>query len=84
MDGLHKYTIMTMKDMPPVKSFIVETDNPGGPYGAKGIGEPTLIPTSPAICNAIENACGVKIRNLPVTPEEVCWALHPEKKKEGQ
>lgn len=84
MDGLHKYTIMTMKDMPLVKSFIVETDNPGGPYGAKGIGEPTLIPTGPAICNAIENACGVKIRNLPVTPEEVFWALHPEKKKEGQ
>ena len=77
MDGLHKYTIMTIKDMPQVKSFLVESDNPGGPYGAKGVGEPTLIPTAPAICNAIENACGVKIRDLPVTPEKIYWGLHP-------
>lgn len=83
MDGLHKYTVMTSKDMPEIKSFIVESNNPGGPYGAKGVGEPTLIPTAPAICNAIEDACGVKIRDLPVTPEKIYWALHPKTEKEG-
>lgn len=84
MDGLHKYTVMTIRDMPPVKSFLVETNNPGGPYGAKGIGEPTLIPTGPAICNAINAACGVRVRSLPVTPEKVYWALHPKTEKEEQ
>lgn len=82
MDGLHKYTIMTSMDMPPVKSFIVESNNPGGPYGAKGVGEPTLIPTAPAICGAIADACGVQIRDLPVTPEKVYWALHPQAEQE--
>lgn len=84
MDGLHKYTIMTIRDMPPVKSFLVESNNPGGPYGAKGVGEPTLIPTGPAICNAIDAACGVRVRSLPVTPEKVYWGLHPKTEKEEQ
>lgn len=74
--GLHGYTFMTIKDMPSVEGIPIETDDPIGPYGAKGVGEPTLIPTAPAIANAIEDACGVRMRDLPITPEKLYWALH--------
>ncbi len=73
--GLHQYTLMTMKDMPEIESIIIETNDPIGPFGAKGIGEPTLIPTAPAIANAIEDAVGVRIKDLPITPEKVYRAL---------
>lgn len=75
-DKLHKYVVMTSMDMPKVSNFIVESNDPIGPFGAKGIGEPTLIPTAPAIANAIEDACGVRIHDLPITPEKVFRALH--------
>lgn len=74
--GLHQYTLMTIKDMPKVECIIVETNDPIGPYGAKGVGEPTLIPTAPAIANAIEDAIGVRIKDLPITAEKVYRALH--------
>lgn len=77
--GLHGYTFMTIKDMPAVEGIPIETNDPIGPYGAKGVGEPTLIPTAPAIANAIEDACGVRIRDLPITPEKMYWALHNQK-----
>jgi CO/xanthine dehydrogenase Mo-binding subunit len=74
--GLHGYTFMTIKDMPAVEGIAIETNDPMGPYGAKGVGEPTLIPTAPAIANAIQDACGVRIRDLPITPEKMFWALN--------
>lgn len=77
--GLHGYTFMTIKDMPAVEGIAIETNDPMGPYGAKGVGEPTLIPTAPAIANAIEDACGARIRDLPITPEKMYWALHGTK-----
>ena len=77
--GLHGYTFMTIKDMPAVEGIAIETNDPLGPYGAKGVGEPTLIPTAPAIANAIEDACGVRIRDLPITPEKMFWALNKTK-----
>ena len=67
---------MTMKDMPAIESILVETNDPTGPFGAKGIGEPTLIPTGPAIANAIEDAIGVRIKDLPITPEKIYRALY--------
>lgn len=73
--SLHGYTLMTIADMPEIESVIVESNDPVGPYGAKGVGEPTLIPTAPAIANAIEDACGVRIVDLPITPEKVYRAL---------
>ncbi|MDO5562841.1 MAG: xanthine dehydrogenase family protein molybdopterin-binding subunit [Synergistaceae bacterium] len=79
-NGLHGYTFMTIKDMPAVEGIPIETNDPIGPYGAKGVGEPTLIPTAPAIANAIEDACGVRMRDLPITPEKMYWALHPQEK----
>jgi len=69
------YKLPTAKDVPPVEAVIVETDEQAGPFGAKGIGEPGLVPTAPAIANAIYDAVGVRIRDLPITPEKVLRAL---------
>jgi xanthine dehydrogenase molybdenum-binding subunit len=69
------YKMPTAKDVPPVQAVIVETDEQAGPFGAKGIGEPGLVPTAPAIANAIYDAVGVRIRELPITPEKVLRAL---------
>ena len=62
--SLRHYIIPTIKDMPQIEPVIVETNDPIGPYGAKGVGEPTLIPTAPAIANAIEDACGSAAQRL--------------------
>ena len=70
------YKIFTSKDMPEVIPIIVETDDPEGPYNAKGIGEPVLVPTAPAVATAIFDAIGVRVKDLPVTPARVFGALH--------
>jgi xanthine dehydrogenase molybdenum-binding subunit len=57
----------------------VETDDPNGPYGAKGLGEPGLVPVAPAIVNAIYHATGVRIKDLPVTPEKILEGLQKKK-----
>jgi len=69
------YAIPTIRDMPEIVPFIVEDPEPTGPFGAKGVGEPALIPTAPAIVNAVHNAIGVRIYDLPLTPERVQKAL---------
>jgi len=75
------YKMLTAKDIPPIEAVIIETDEKDGPFGAKGIGEPGLVPTAPAIANAIYDAVGVRIKDLPITPEKVLAAL---KDKEGR
>ncbi len=75
------YKIPTVKDVPPVQAVIVETDEKDGPFGAKGIGEPGLVPTAPAIANAIYDAVGIRIKDLPITPEKVLKALKEKEKK---
>ncbi|MFV2003307.1 MAG: xanthine dehydrogenase family protein molybdopterin-binding subunit, partial [Paracoccaceae bacterium] len=74
-ENLHDYLIPTMGDMPPVDTIIIEVPDAHGPYGAKGLGEHVLIPTAPAILNAIHNACGVRIHRVPATPGRVLAAL---------
>lgn len=69
------YTMLTASDLIPMKSFIVETEDKGGPFGAKGIGEPGCVPSAPAIANAIYDAIGVRITELPITPEKILSAL---------
>jgi len=69
------YALPTALDMPEIDPIIVETDEPAGPYGAKGMAEPACIPTAPAIANAVYDAVGVRIRDLPITPEKVLRAL---------
>jgi 4-hydroxybenzoyl-CoA reductase subunit alpha len=72
---LAEYKIVTALDMPRVKAVVVESDEPNGPYGAKEVGEGAIMPTIPAILNAIYNATGVRIFELPLTPERVYTAI---------
>jgi CO/xanthine dehydrogenase Mo-binding subunit/aerobic-type carbon monoxide dehydrogenase small subunit (CoxS/CutS family) len=74
-DNLHDYLIPTVGDAPPIVVHIIEDPEPLGPYGAKGVGEPALIPTAPAILNAIRHATGVRITHVPATPARVRKAL---------
>ncbi len=74
------YKMLTAKDVPNIEPIVVETDDQFGPFGAKGIGEPGLVPTAPAIANAIYDAIGVRIKELPITPEKVLAALKEKAK----
>jgi len=60
----------------------IDTDDQHGPFGAKGIGEPGLVPTAPAIANAVYDATGIRISDLLITPEKVLAAL--KKKRQQQ
>jgi CO/xanthine dehydrogenase Mo-binding subunit len=74
-ENLHDYLVPTAGDMPPVTSILIEDASPVGPFGAKGIGEQALIPTAPAIMNAIHDAIGVRIHRVPATPDRVRAAI---------
>ncbi len=75
------YKIPTAKEMPEVESMLVECVHREGPYGAKGIGEISNVPLPPAIGNAIYDAVGVRIKDLPITPDKVLDALKEKTKK---
>jgi aldehyde oxidoreductase len=74
-ENLHDYLIPTFGDVPPIDVILVEDPEPSGPYGAKGIGEPALIPTPPAIFGAIHHATGVRMKRAPATPDRVRAAI---------
>jgi CO/xanthine dehydrogenase Mo-binding subunit len=74
-ENLHDYLIPTIGDMPPVESILIEDPSSAGPFGAKGVGEQALIPTAPAILNALHDAVGIRIRKLPATPDKVRAAI---------
>ncbi|RPH51135.1 MAG: 4-hydroxybenzoyl-CoA reductase [Desulfobacteraceae bacterium] len=80
---LAEYKIPTMLDMPNVNAIIVESNEPNGPFGAKEVGEGAIMPTIPAILNAVYDAIGVRIHELPLTPERVYRAIQ-EAKKSGK
>ncbi len=69
------YKILTAKDVVPIDAQVLETHDKDGPFGAKGIGEPGCVPTAPAIANAIYDAIGTRIKELPITPERVLSAI---------
>jgi len=73
------YLIPTSKDIPEVIPILVEDDEPTGPFGAKGVGEPALIPSAPAILNAIADAIGQRIYHLPANLERVMEAVQKSK-----
>ncbi|MCB2188583.1 MAG: molybdopterin-dependent oxidoreductase, partial [Deltaproteobacteria bacterium] len=73
--SLGEYHIPTIMDMPEVKCIVVESDEPNGPFGAKEVGEGAIMPTIPAILNAIRDAIGVALDETPLTPERVYMAL---------
>ncbi len=81
--NLAEYKLPTALDMAKVRSIIVESNEPNGPFGAKEVGEGAIMPTIPAILNAVYDATGVRIFELPLTPERVYRALKdPSKKRE--
>ncbi|SHD75971.1 xanthine dehydrogenase family protein molybdopterin-binding subunit [Schnuerera ultunensis] len=73
------YKMLTSKDMPKIETLLIEEPSPIGPYGAKGVGEPGLVPVAPAIANAINDAIGVRIKELPMTPNRILKALQNKK-----
>ncbi|MGF7008450.1 molybdopterin-dependent oxidoreductase [Aminobacter sp. BE322] len=77
-ENLHDYLIPTIGDVPPIETILVEVPDPEGPFGAKGLGEHVLIPTAPAILNAIRHATGVSVRRLPATPSRILAAIRGE------
>ncbi len=74
-ENLHDYLIPSAGDMPPVESILIEDPSPIGPFGAKGIGEQAVIPTAPAILNAIHDAIGVRMHRVPATPNRIRAAI---------
>jgi CO/xanthine dehydrogenase Mo-binding subunit len=74
------YHLPTAYDMPEVQIAIVDRPECTGPFGAKGIAEPSLIPTAPAIVNAIYDAVGVRMRELPVTPSNLLSAIRADQR----
>ncbi|GAB1477978.1 molybdopterin-dependent oxidoreductase [Paracoccaceae bacterium] len=74
-DNLHDYLIPTTGDVPPIESLLIEVPDPDGPFGAKGLGEHVLIPTAPAILNAIRHATGAELDRTPALPHRVLAAL---------
>lgn len=74
-ENLHDYLIPTVGDMPSIRSILIEKPDPEGPFGAKGLGEHVLIPTAPAILNAIRHASGARIDKLPARPDRVLAAI---------
>ncbi|MGH7845953.1 MAG: xanthine dehydrogenase family protein molybdopterin-binding subunit, partial [Candidatus Binatia bacterium] len=75
------YHLVTSLDLPKMIPIIVECPEPEGPYGAKGLGEPGLAPTPAAIGNAVADAIGTRIHELPLTPERVYWAIQRKRTK---
>jgi len=73
--GYYGARIMTHRDAPRVEVVWVETDEPYGPFGAKTLGEPTIIPAVAAVANAIHNAIGKRIKSLPITRDKILLAL---------
>ena len=78
-----EYLIPTAMDMPEVRSIILESRSGLGPFGAKGIGEPALTPVAPAIANAVADAIGTRVFELPITPERVVAALRNAETTKG-
>lgn len=74
------YLIPTMSDAPTIKPILIESVDPNGPYGAKGIGEPSLNPVMSAVTNAIYNATGIRVKELPVSAEKILAELKKQEK----
>ena len=78
---LAEYKIPTILDMPPVEAIVVETNEPNGPFGAKEVGEGGIMPVIPAILNAVYDAIGERIYELPMSSERIYMALNKKDKQ---
>ena len=83
-ENLHDYLIPSAGDVPPVESILIEDPSPIGPFGAKGIGEQAVIPTAPAILNALHDAIAVRVKKVPATPDRVRAAIRTASRKKGE
>jgi CO/xanthine dehydrogenase Mo-binding subunit len=87
--GLHRgpnlldYKSPTAKDMPEIRVFLIETEDPGGPFGAKEVGQGPLLPVIPALVNAVYDAIGIRFDEIPITPPKVLDAILRGKKRVG-
>lgn len=77
----HDFLIPTAKDLPNLRTIIVEHPNVLGPFGAKGVGEPPIVPGAPAIRNAVYDAIGIAINEIPMTPVRVMEAIKKSAEK---
>ncbi len=77
-ENLHDYLIPTIGDVPPITTILIEAGDAHGPYGAKGVGEPALVATAPAILAAIHHATGARLTRVPATPPRVLAALRAQ------
>ncbi|HSE93198.1 MAG TPA: xanthine dehydrogenase family protein molybdopterin-binding subunit [Methylomirabilota bacterium] len=73
--SLLDYRKLTAADLPDIETIIVEKPSPAGPFGARGVGEPPIVPAPAAIANAIEDATGVRLTELPLTPERIALGI---------
>jgi CO/xanthine dehydrogenase Mo-binding subunit len=73
--SLLDYRKLTAADLPKIETIIVEVPSPAGPFGARGVGEPPIVPAPAAIANAVRDATGVRLTELPLTPERIAMAL---------
>lgn len=81
-DNFTTYKMPSSLDMPKTEIIIINKPDPKGPFGAKGVGEPAMVGIAPAIANAVYDAVGVRITDLPVTPEKVLKKLKAESSKD--
>jgi CO/xanthine dehydrogenase Mo-binding subunit len=75
MSGLSNYHLPTAGSMPEIEVILVEVPSQYGPYGVKGLGEAAMLPSTPAIINAVSRAIGTRIRSIPATPESILAAI---------
>jgi aldehyde oxidoreductase len=80
-ENLHDYLIPTVGDVPPIECILIEDREPLGPSGAKGVGEPGLVPTAPAILGAVHHAIGVRATRVPLLPHRLREAIVARKGK---
>lgn len=73
------YMMLTAEDIPEIETIIIETLDPTGPFGAKGVGEPAMVPVAPAILNAVHDAIGIRFNEIPLKAEMVYAALNNSK-----
>ncbi len=73
--SLLDYRKLTAADVPDIETRFVEVPAPAGPFGARGVGEPPIVPALAAVANAVQDATGVRLTTLPLTPERVALAL---------
>jgi len=74
--SLLDYRKLTAADLPNIETIIIEVPAPAGPFGARGVGEPPIVPAPAALANAIYDATGVRLTEAPLTPERIALALH--------